>query len=475
MTQEVIPTPEQEAITSAVLSGQNIMVEALAGCAKSTTIEMAVRALPKARRILVLAFNRKIKSDMEKRLKDVPNVKVQTANGFGLAALYRSNIRGPLDQDKIFKLSKAVGVRGDDLSDLMSLVRSARMAGVFPSGLAGKGLIPDTMDTWQAIAADETIDPVWITPAQEILNKSTRMALRGEALDFDDQIYLSALSCGSFPSYDTIFVDEAQDLAPLNHAQIRRASRSAQLVVVGDTHQAIYAWRGADCHSMRNIRNLRPAWTDLTLSVTFRCPSRVVERLQAFVPRFQAGPSNREGHIEQLSRWTPQPASAIISRNNAPIIKTAFRLLRRGIPAQVIGTDIGKNLKRLYNKLSDHGRLSHEKVMEKARLQLSSCPAKEVDRLESLLALLEGAGRSGNVSSAVEALTAAAGRDSISLSTGHRAKGLEWPTVYHLEPQLIPSCYAHTPEELQQEENLRYVIETRTQNALYFVRQEGLQ
>jgi superfamily I DNA/RNA helicase len=51
---------------------------------------------------------------------------------------------------------------------------------------------------------------------------------------------------------------------------------------------------------------------------------------------------------------------------------------------------------------------------------------------------------------------------------------LEWPVVYHLEPQLIPSKHCTTEEEFQQERNLRYVIETRTKDKLYSVQQEGL-
>ena len=50
-------------------------------------------------------------------------------------------------------------------------------------------------------------------------------------------------------------------------------------------------------------------------------------------------------------------------------------------------------------------------------------------------------------------------KGTITLLTGHKAKGLEWPTVYHLDPWLIG--------EAEQELNLRYVIQTRALDTYY--------
>lgn len=461
------PTPEQEAIVQAALREESIMVEALAGCAKTTTIELLVRALPSSKRVLILAFNVKIKQELESRLKDLPNVKVQTANGLGASVLYSSRIRTQINTDKIYSLSKAVGLRGDDLADLMQLVRSARMAGILPRAFVGKPLMGNSDQDWIQLALDQDIDPVLTAPAQDILEKSTTLALKGE-IDFDDQLYLSACMLGGFPKYDLVVADEAQDLSPINHAQIARFGKKPQLIMVGDSHQAIYAWRGADSQSMTTLRGLRDSWTDLTLSITFRCPKTVVLRQQKLVPHFQAAESNLEGEVASLKTWTPQPGEAILCRNNAPIIKTAFRLLRRGIPAQVLGTDIGRNLKRLYNKLSDHGKKSREEIFSAAE-KLRAAEPKKTDQVESLLALLEN---HPSLDKAIQTLLSS--KTGVALATGHRAKGLEWPVVYHLEPQLIPSKHCTTEEEFQQERNLRYVIETRTKDKLYSVQQEGL-
>jgi superfamily I DNA/RNA helicase len=61
----------------------------------------------------------------------------------------------------------------------------------------------------------------------------------------------------------------------------------------------------------------------------------------------------------------------------------------------------------------------------------------------------------------------------VSLLSGHKAKGLEWPVVFHLDPHRIPSPYAEGAEEMEQELNVRYVIETRAKESLFLVTMEG--
>jgi len=57
----------------------------------------------------------------------------------------------------------------------------------------------------------------------------------------------------------------------------------------------------------------------------------------------------------------------------------------------------------------------------------------------------------------------------ISLSTIHKAKGLENDRVFFLRPDLIPSRFAVNPWQKEQEENLRYVAITRAKKELVYV------
>src|SRR5688500_13564974 len=68
---------------------------------------------------------------------------------------------------------------------------------------------------------------------------------------------------------------------------------------------------------------------------------------------------------------------------------------------------------------------------------------------------------------AAENLFASTG--SIELLSGHKSKGLEWNSVFYLDPWRIPSKYANSQEEKDQESNLDYVIKTRSKRDLTYI------
>lgn len=53
--------------------------------------------------------------------------------------------------------------------------------------------------------------------------------------------------------------------------------------------------------------------------------------------------------------------------------------------------------------------------------------------------------------------------------SGHKSKGLEWASVFHLDPWRIPSPFSRKGEALEQELNLEYVITTRTKSELTLI------
>jgi superfamily I DNA/RNA helicase len=77
----VTPTPEQLAIIEAAQhSTDNLLVSALAGAAKTSTLVLIAEALPDVD-ILCLAFNKKIATEMQERLPK--NCKAMTLNSLG--------------------------------------------------------------------------------------------------------------------------------------------------------------------------------------------------------------------------------------------------------------------------------------------------------------------------------------------------------------------------------------------------------
>jgi len=500
------PTPEQQAILDAVRDDtRSVMVTAFAGCAKTTTLEMIAKAIPQGSPALALAFNVKIKTELAKRFPG--HVSVVTLNGLGHRAWGKAIGKNLIVQPA--KLNAVVtdtvkahhaNLSRDQWTNTRKLVQLAMHAGLVPSGRGTRpGLIPDTEESWQRLADDAWIEP-WpalIPLARAALAESVARAYAG-VISFDDQIYMSALFGGVFPRFPLVMVDEAQDLSPLNHIQVSR-SAAGRLIVVGDPKQAIYAFRGADSSSMDSLRQLRPEWIDLPLTTTFRCPRVVVKRQQAHAPGFTAAPSNPEGQLftwhkkpegEESRAWTwadfqniaAEGDVAVLCRNNAPLIALAFKLIRKRVGCTMLGRDIGKGLLDLSRKIlplddipaAECSKLITEWQEQQIGLVRANDHEEKIagitDRAECLLAVLDSAlvQDSGALREALASLFARE-NERVVLSTIHRAKGLEWPTVLHLDPWRIPSKWARrsgNDRQLNQELNLRYVCETRAQQVL---------
>ena len=133
----------------------------------------------------------------------------------------------------------------------------------------------------------------------------------------------------------------------------------------------------------------------------------------------------------------------------------AFKLLRKRIACKMQGRDIGKGLIALSKKLMPQDEIPAKQCAE----LIEKWRAHECDiayandhtekvagitgRAESLMAVLEEA-LVENAGELRREITELFARDSgmVTLSTGHRAKGLEWPVVIHLDPWRIPSRHA---------------------------------
>lgn len=508
------PTDEQLAVVESVAGRDSVMVEAYAGCSKSTTLQLAA---PKIRLpALALAFNKKIATDLKSLMPE--NFEVKTFNGLGHGAWMRANpsvSTWTLDDKKLGKLvssvakSRDVALSSEQWDMLRRLVTGVMAAGIVP-GNAGDGLRPDDEDEWAAVA-----DALWIPEmdfeflrdmARQVLEESIALARSG-IISFDDQVYCSACLGGVFPKFPVVFVDEAQDLSPLNHHQLRQAMRDdGRLVAVGDTRQAIYGFRGADSNSMGSLRKLRPhgSWSDRGLTMTFRCPKVVVARQLSHAPGFSAWHTNAEGSFaawrapfdsvkpfawtwQQLFAALPNDKAslAIVCRNNAPLLSLAFKLLRQGVGVVMLGRDIGKGLVALSRKIAKDDATSVAQVIdlvgewrdgEKAKAAAEGHDdrvAGIVDRAECLLAVADSSGvvDAGGLRAALEKLFS---RDygRVTLGSIHKVKGLEYDVVLHLDPWRIPSkqakkaAAAGDERQLVQEWNLRYVLETRTKHTL---------
>lgn len=479
---------------------QNIIIEAVAGAGKTTTIVEALRCVPSRERCVFIAFNASIAKELGRRCP--PHVEARTMNSLGHRAWARHVERETgsrqlkVDADKMRQILWDLADQGK-ISDAEKLsfggpaVRLARLGkscGIIVDG-ADDGLVPDTVQEWANLIAHFDVDIPErpedaegrvIDLARTLLRLSTTMHA---IIDFDDQIYLPFVFDADAFRFDRVFVDEAQDLSPLQHDLLRRSLRSdGQLVAVGDPAQAVYGFRGADSNSITNLAQAFDAEM-LPLHVSYRCPRAVVALAQQIVPHILAHPDAPEGLVDTIPKHvekvTFSGGDLIVCRTTAPVVSLAFALIRKGVSAEVLGRDIGKGLITLIERFkapSIDGMLEGLESWERKEVAKATAKGQDAkvlqveDKADTIRVLAEGQTSVRAIIDTINDLfSGEPSKLRVTLATVHKAKGLEADRVYVLNAHRMPHPMAKKAWQQVQEKNLMYVAYTRAKKELRFL------
>jgi DNA helicase II / ATP-dependent DNA helicase PcrA len=310
-----------------------------------------------------------------------------------------------------------------------------------------------------------------------------------EIIDFDDMIYLPILYGVKMHQFPRIMGDEQQDANQARRSLARKIlADGGRVGFVGDPNQAIMGFAGADNDSCdRTIADF--GCKVLSLNVTYRCPKAIVTAAQRYVQDYFAHESAPEGEFfeeEDGERvWAEQsfnPTDAILCRNTKPLIEQAYSFIRRGIACHVEGRDIGAGLIAFMDKwrvATTDAFLNKLEVWETRQVERALAKGDEMemerirDKAATLRILCEGCVMLADVKRKIESLFQDSNgkpADNITLSTIHKAKGLEWPNVYvYGYKELMPSKYARKSWEMEQERHLGYVAFTRAKERLVLV------
>lgn len=466
------PTPEQQAILDQVAFGPpNVQIIAYAGCGKTTTLELIDDVLPTAPRLIV-AFNKRIADVLQKRM--APTTECRTLNSLGYRVWNKTitdriavDPKKTLNAFKSYIADKSPGDRSylwSFYDDIRAAVDMAKAVGYIPIGAPH-----NERSLTHAREFFEGMFPYLTAQARiavdELLYDSIRLAYKG-VLDFNDQLYMPALFGGMFPKFPVTMIDEDQDLSPINHEMVRKlVGKDRRLIAVGDPYQSIYGFRGALTDGMSRQR-AQFSMLSLPLSLSFRCPEQIVENARWRAPNFRwLNPGGRVETLEILSIPDIPDGSAVLCRNNAPLFKFAIRCLSHGRAVSMAGTDIGPRLISTLRRLGD-GEMLRPQVLSAIDAWEHARPdSPSAKDMADSLRLFASLGL--NLDSAVAHAEHVLRQDGrIFLSTGHKSKGLEWPTVYHLDPWLIGDG--------DQELNLRYVIQTRSSDAYFEINSDQI-
>ena len=345
-------------------------------------------------------------------------------------------------------------------------------------------------------------------PAAEVAERFAQYEAakaKRHVVDFDDLLAACAAAIEGDPGFAAaqrwrfrhLFVDEFQDVNPLQF-RLLEAWRGDRwdVFVVGDTHQSIYGWNGADPGLLDELGRRWPALETIHLDRTHRSTPQITAAAASVIAA--AGLPDRH----PVSSGAPgPPARCLEHEDEVAEIRAIGRAIRRrrgsDLPWKAFAV-----LARTHERVLDLDRgLAALGVPTRMRRQASLLDDPAVRRVlhrlrddeRPVLSALGDALRDDADDPAVVVLAEAAegqrtkddamtGRafvgwayanlsdddhepDAVTISTIHAAKGLEWPVVHvaGCEDGSIPIASARRREARAEEARLLYVAVTRAE------------
>lgn len=496
---EFIPSKYQSDFFDWVIHGHgNAVLEASAGSGKSTTIIQAIKLIDSDKSILFSAFNRDIVKSLKKKIGNVDNVDVRTIHSLGYLMLQRNFPTEKLiiDEYKYYthireNLSHYSNGKSNRLSrskwqqffnNVCKLVEFARF-----------NLISSISDI-EIVADRYNVFPIE-NEAEIALKVLSWGSDNLECIDYTDMIWLPNVLRLSQKGlqYDWVLTDECQDLSIAQREMLFKVQKmGTRFVFVGDKSQSIYGFNGSLPEQFEELKNL-PNTISLPLSISYRCAKNIVKFAQGIEPSIEWNEDGREGQVVNDCKLEDvNDGDMVLCRNNKPLIELYNTFIMMGKTCYINGKDIGLNLKkmikqtkkeelnrdlnndgvfvRLYDSFFDlRNDLIKTKSLDKSVVMENESVKGLLDCINALEILADGINTKDELINKIDSIFSdKKKKDGITLSTVHKAKGLEADNVYIICRNLLGKN-GQQPWEKKQERNLMYVAYTRAKNKLGFI------
>ena len=449
-------------------TSKTTFIEATAGSSKTTSLLEGLNYIPRGKKSLLVAFNKKIADELKKRAPKSFEGEISTLHSLGLKSLGKT-FRTKVNPERSMDIIKKIIGEDREKSELRYCLSRAVSMAKNTLSLTEKE-IDNIIDDYDLDYPNEIFRDIFIKLVIKVMEECKASP---EEIDFDSMIYLPNVLNVKVPKYDYVFLDEYQDV---NFAQLellkQTRSDNTRMFLFGDQMQNIYSFRAADPRNIIQMKQELNAHS-LPLSISYRCPIKVVKEAQKFVKEMEWAPNAPEGIVEKITlnemKKRAQPGCFIISRVNAPLIGLALHFIGQGIPANIQGRDLATNLQNLIKK-------SRVKNIDKFLMWLDNWSKKEIDRIkekegnpeqimdkvECLKVLAEGCKDTKDLIANIKKIFS----DDLSakvilLGSTHALKGAEADQVFVLD-----WTYKYFNQE---EKNIRFVAITRAKKELYLV------
>lgn len=458
------PTIEQQEIVDAAVAGKNVAVQALAGCAKSSTLYLIAKAMPQ-KRILYLAFNKAIVEEASGKMPENCVCKTIHSVAYGHT---NPDILKKLRGKKPYNPTLATNL---GLSFTNVIDQEGEEVQLSPLRLLGwvRKTVLRYMQSSDVVLAKQH---VWIDPDYrdmkhiEKVRKDVLFAAKKlwatyinpsdqTAIPHDVYLKIFGLS-GKDLGYDVVMVDERQDVSGVMQS-ILESQRNSQMIYCGDSYQKIYSFTGSV--------DLKPdaTFANLTLSTSFRYGQGIADTAQMVLDKLGC-PQKLIG-LGKDTIWDHEAKpDVIICRTNATVLaeyiqaKVLWPRLKINITCD---TQQILDFANALIELDTKGKTHHHMLRGfKNSDQLYNWLKKTDDDVDiELLKLATLCRKVGvhKISGALDCHTTYPSPD-LTITTAHKSKGLEWDCVYLADDfPILLSDEDNSKEELR----LFYVATTR--------------
>ncbi|MDR1266212.1 MAG: UvrD-helicase domain-containing protein [Propionibacteriaceae bacterium] len=381
--------PQRQAVLHA---GSPLLVVAGAGSGKTRVLTRRIAYLVAVRQvhpgsILAITFTNKAAAEMRSRVEDLVG---RRARLMWVSTFHSACVRLlRADIDKL-GFSKSFSIYDD--TDSKRLLHQV-LAGL---NLDPQRFAPPKVRRWISSRKNELVDyetaltlagdsPQQRTLAEVYAEYQRRLA-QANALDFDDLIMTAVHLLQAVPTlreayrrrFRQVLVDEYQDTNPAQYALIHElcsphlehpvvpAIEPPELMVVGDSDQSIYAFRGATIRNILDFAQDFPGAETITLEQNYRSTNNILQAANAVIGHNADRPAKKlwsqagDGPLitgyaadsehdeaqfiaDEITRLADQGASrrgdtAVFYRTNAQSRALEEVFLRVGLPYQIVGS-----------------------------------------------------------------------------------------------------------------------------------------
>ena len=356
-----------------------------------------------------------------------------------------------------------------------------------------------------------------ITSTLKILDTKSKQQFETQGvIDFTDMLWITFnklkydnWEVPYWALYTNIYCDEVQDFSNIQLNFLKFIKRTkGRYVFIGDFHQAIYNFAGANAQAFNQIPKMFAPVKTFDLPICYRCAkshlSRVNREYGIPILPCDDAPMGFVKTIDKnkISEYA-KAGDMVISRKNKWIAEVVLDLARNGTPIfiedkEMVGaikrqilsskcTSVGTLEKFLQKVISNYNKKLFEIVSKNAReggheeehLEAVAEANSKIDNTSFLLEILEGYLENHASSDSVskfsnfidKLLNTTPSPNCVRLCSIHKAKGLEATNVFVLNEAKINYDFRNSKEQNIQEKNLSYIATTRAKEGLYLVKE----